>query len=352
MKLTNRLDLLACCLTCAVTACGKGSGDGGQDYAGDTPSDQTNTEQDDSSDGTDDTDGGDVKYDTGPSGKKGCDKIDFLFVVDNSESMKDEQENLVASFPAFEAQIAEQVANDHQIMVVDTDAFWPGCGDSATCDDCCEYWCTNLANPECYSECNSIACPTGDCNTTLGAGRRDNAAGDDCGFATEARYVDTDQPMLADTFACMGDVGTNGNLEEKPMQAMLDAVTGLSAEGECNDGFLRDDAILVVTVISDEDDEGSLGGPQQWHQQLVDAKNGDEAAVVVLALVGDPDLPNPVCSMGMNGDGAYPAPELRAWASSFTHGTWASVCVPDYGPFFVDAVSVIDVACEEFEPEG
>src|SRR5688572_8631367 len=34
-------------------------------------------------------------------GRAGCEKVDFLFVVDNSASMEDEQQNPVASFPGF-----------------------------------------------------------------------------------------------------------------------------------------------------------------------------------------------------------------------------------------------------------
>src|SRR6185503_15155126 len=44
---------------------------------------------------------------------------DILFVVDNSGSMADEQENLAANFEAFITQIAG--AGDYQIMVATTD---------------------------------------------------------------------------------------------------------------------------------------------------------------------------------------------------------------------------------------
>ena len=55
--------------------------------------------------------------------------------------------------------------------------------------------------------------------------------------------------------------------------------------GGCNEGFLRDDAILVVTFITDEEDTGSAGNPDSWKQTLVDAKGGNEEAIVVLGLV-------------------------------------------------------------------
>ena len=57
----------------------------------------------------------------------GCEKIDFLFVIDNSGSMAQHQDNLIASFPAFLEKILAEVPTleGHHIMVVDSDAV-PG----------------------------------------------------------------------------------------------------------------------------------------------------------------------------------------------------------------------------------
>jgi hypothetical protein len=51
----------------------------------------------------------------------GCQKIDFLFAIDNSSSMRDEQENLTRSFPGF-IDVMQQVlgTKDVHIMVVST----------------------------------------------------------------------------------------------------------------------------------------------------------------------------------------------------------------------------------------
>ena len=40
----------------------------------------------------------------------GCAKVDFLFVIDNSVSMKDEQDALIASFPGFIDSIKANIA--------------------------------------------------------------------------------------------------------------------------------------------------------------------------------------------------------------------------------------------------
>jgi hypothetical protein len=55
-----------------------------------------------------------------------------------------------------------------------------------------------------------------------------------------------------------------------------------------------------------------------------------------------------VCTEGL----AEPSPRLREFSESFTYGSWGSICSLDYAPFFDSAVSVIDTACEQFEPPG
>src|SRR5688500_3590303 len=65
-----------------------------------------------------------------PDAIEGCKKVDFLFVVDNSGSMSDEQSNLVSNFPGFIDTIAAELddANDYHIMVLDSDAYpWGLC---------------------------------------------------------------------------------------------------------------------------------------------------------------------------------------------------------------------------------
>jgi hypothetical protein len=133
------------------------------------------------------------------------------------------------------------------------------------------------------------------------------------------------------------------------MQAMVEAVTGQGAVATCNDGFLRDDAILVVTFITDEDDnagDGSEGTVETWRQALIDAKNGDESAIVMLGLFGDDDLPNAIC----NG-GAEVSPRLRQFLDSWgDNGFFGSICADDYDGFFQEAVDIIDTTCDEFIP--
>jgi hypothetical protein len=182
-------------------------------------------------------------------------------------------------------------------------------------------------------------------------------------LADERRYMLETQPNLEQSFDCIASVGTYGSGDEKPMLALSEAVSGLMNDpGGCDEGFLRDDAILVVTFITDEEDdhgqqgEGSPGEPADWVAAVVAAKGGHADAIVVLGLFGDSDEPNSVCPPGADpnngGEGAEPAPRLRAFTEAFEHGVVGSVCAPDYTEFFLAAVSVIDTTCEEFVPQG
>ncbi len=294
----------------------------------------------------------------------GCAKADFLFVIDNSGSMADEQDNLIASFPGFIDTIQQTLmAEDYHVMVVDTDAGGGG-SSSITCINgdcscspspgCCEQICNGLS-----TSCNGVPCgmlPGDECDRTLGAGKIFREDGMQC-LDAPPRYMTDGDAMLGGDFSCVAEVGTYGDGNEQPMAAILaatgDAMTGM---GACNEGFLRDDAILVVTFITDEEDvEKSPGDPASWYADLVAIKNGDPSAIVVLGLIGDTGQPGAVCQPfddeGVNG--AEDGVRLRQYVQLFgDHGVLGSVCAADYAPFFTDAVGIIDLACDEFEPPG
>ncbi|HWB75496.1 MAG TPA: hypothetical protein VG755_11090 [Nannocystaceae bacterium] len=294
----------------------------------------------------------------------GCAKADFLFVIDNSGSMADEQDNLIASFPGFIDTIQQTLmAQDYHVMVVDTDAGGGGSstiscinGD-CTCSPspgCCEQICNGLSD-----SCNGVPCgmlPGDECDRTLGAGKIFREDGMQC-LDAPPRFMTDGDAMLGADFACVGEVGTFGDGNEQPMAAILAATSdAMGAVGACNEGFVRDDAILVVTFITDEEDiDKSPGDPAGWYADLVAVKNGDPAAIVVLGLMGDTTQPGAVCqpfdAEGING--AEDGVRLRQYVQMFgDQGVVGSVCEADYAPFFAQAVGIIDLACDDFEPPG
>ena len=154
-----------------------------------------------------------------------------------------------------------------------------------------------------------------------------------------------EEPDLAATFACVATVWTAGNPSERPMNGMTEALSPvLNGLGGCNEGFLRDDAILVVTFISDDPNYEDIGKPKEWYDAVVAAKNGNKDAIVVAGLIPQPDLG---CAGGGDINGAHWEEFLALWGE---HGIEGSVCEPDYAPFFAQAISVIDEACDNFTP--
>src|SRR5690606_32044998 len=118
---------------------------------------------------------------------------------------------------------------------------------------------------------------------------------------------------------------TDGSGSERQMDSMVAAVgSALNGTGGCNQGFVRQNAILVVTVITDEEESNSAGNPADWKQALVNAKLGDESGVVVLGLVGDTNTPNAVCGALGGSTGADESPRLRQFVSSMENNVLGS----------------------------
>ena len=177
----------------------------------------SSTTEESTSTGTDSSDTGpllDVGGDTtatAEGGENGCAKVDFLFVVDNSGSMSEEQANLATSFPGFiDAIQGTLMAQDYHIMVTDTDSVSAGAssviigGGTVSCEthpNCCIGICNGLGGTVIFpppTTCNGEPCtnfpiPDG-CEATLGAGRNYDQAGDSCNIANDATYMLDTQP--------------------------------------------------------------------------------------------------------------------------------------------------------------
>jgi hypothetical protein len=240
--------------------------------------------------------------------------------------------------------MANVPADDWHVLVADTDAQWGGTDCANACDTlgtCPDEPAFDCATP-----------PPEFCDISLGAGAvapmGEAASNQDCMLVGDARYIQKGEPDLLSAFSCIAQVGVDGSDAERQMDAMARAVAPeLNDPGGCNEGFVRDDAILVVTVITDEPDEHSVGEATDWAQALIEAKGGNAEAIVVLGLLPDGDLQNPLC-----GAEAVPAPRMSEFLDQFEASSRASVCEPDYSPFFLDAVSVISETCDEFVPIG
>lgn len=288
----------------------------------------------------------------------GCTKVDLVFVVDNSASMFDEQQQLIASVPGFIASIESLLGEDFHVMVIDTDiGTGGGCYEAIFNSFDCGLWCPANCPDGCHCECNAQPCAAwGElpCDALMGAGRIADVAGTVCGLPGR-RWLDAADPDRDATFQCMASVGIEGEPTERPVQALSVALGELAAADACNQGFLRQDALLVVTLISDEDDSlASPGEPAQWHDAMVAIKDGNPNAVVMLGLLGDSDLPDGLCAPfdPTDNSGSQPSTRLREWVELFHYGERASVCEAEYAGIFDAALASIVTACDEFVPPG
>ncbi|HET6583950.1 MAG TPA: hypothetical protein VFG69_10885 [Nannocystaceae bacterium] len=325
-----------------------GGGSGVDDGGGEAP--------DDSDGGLDDG----VLFDLPPGEpgeggdpEMGCSKVDFLFVVDNSVSMEGQQADLVAAFPGFIAAIeAALPANaDPHVMVVDTDAET-----RCTHDACHDDTPSNKVQELCLDPAGGYACEAdfSGCDRKLGAGvvhpAGAYASNQPCAVAGGKRWLDDTDADIAGSFSCMAKVGTAGDPAERPMDAMREAL-GYQAD-HCNAGFLRDDAILVVTFISDDQCYEDAGAPPAWAADVIAAKHGDPSAVVVLGIVpgnGCHDSAEALASCDTQGvAGAH----WREFVDMFEHGSTANVCDGSYVDFFAQAVAIVQESCSSFEPPG
>ncbi len=291
----NRLETLAWvgALLFAATSCGD-EGGGDDESSATLPTTLTATITDsgtDSMTGPEDDDSGDEtgeKLDVGGSGSGpgggcggsdlGCtDKIDLLFVIDNSGTMAVEQENLARNFPllvqqleGLEDSMGNPVNPDVQIMVTNTDfgnplctAFEPegydpsrGAPITTPCTDRIADF-TGLGNnpdtvPEaCTSSCSSGAAPEGDPFVAFSNGM-DNIP--DTIVEADINGDGTPDSPVAQALGCLGPQGINGCGYESPLENMLQALNPAAEWNQGSRPFLRPDALLAVAVITDEAD--------------------------------------------------------------------------------------------------
>lgn len=277
--------------------------------------------------------------DLGDNTLAGCKgKIDFLFVISREGVMRDVQTRLIDAFPKFINTIQSVFEDfDYHIMVVDSDEYWgvstcdDECGDPGSCTLWPEYPCDKL---DLGTQCDKM----------IGAGNVFSlgyyAYNEPCTIAGGKRYLTPDQPDLQETFKCIAQVGTGGRgrIGEALAAAMSTQLGGI---GGCNDGFLRKDALLMVTMIGSWDHvdspKYSEGTPEEWASAVVNAKGGDLKSIVMLD-IGDPSFPW----------------QDRIWklTQMFEYGLVTDLLALDYGPAFEEASALVETACAGFVPPG
>ena len=291
-----------------------------------------------------------------PVGCKG--KIDLLFVISRASNMRYRQEQLIDAFPKFIDTITAKFADfDYHIMVVDGDSTWG----SSLCDNACPSLackngeaCCDYSEPKgepCCASAPDYPCEHVDektaCDDAFGAGTvfpaGTFASNKLCPIDVQRRYMIKGEPNLKDTFACVAKVGVSGH--GRLGQALTAAMQkGINDPGGCNPGFLRKDALLMVTLISTNGDSGgggldSTGTPEEWAQAVLDAKQGVAESIVLF-------------NIGYYETECDPMNGLCTLAKMFPYHHFGDVLATDYGPAFAEAASLVETACAGFVAPG
>lgn len=215
---------------------------------------------------------------TGCAGDLGCtNKIDLLFVIDNSGTMAVEQANLAKNFPLLVQQLealkdssGADVNADVQIMVTTTDFGNPLCTPFepddydpsrgapifTPCTERLERF-TGLGNspdvqPEvCTDVCPGGVAPDGD---PFVAFSMDGDNIDDAVLPTDINGDMVEDSPVAQALACIGPQGIDGCGYESPLENMLQALNPNATWNQGARPFLRPDALLAIAVITDEAD--------------------------------------------------------------------------------------------------
>jgi hypothetical protein len=208
------------------------------------------------------------------------------------------------------------------------------------------------------------ACPDPATFNVVGEGPTENDGDDEnCAFDSGETWIEGDQSRDADEviseFECVGRIdrvtgpGPDNNRtagdcygdndDEQPASAAIAALAP-----DANPGFQRNDAVLVVIALTDEDEQPT---PDRSAAQLYDelvARKGNVNNMVFLGIGGT----------GCGEDegaygGADDAQKLHALTDLFIaqdRGVWHDLCDGSLGDGLSAAIDVIETACNEFNP--
>ena len=275
--------------------------------------------------------------DAGPrvdAGRDRCSEMDILFVVDNSGSMRQEQENLALNFPEFISVLDESESNlDYRVGVTTTGVDFR--------------WKVGLPRSPWQSQ-------------TGASGAMRNAT--ECGMTRP--WVEASDSNASAAFSCAAQVGDDGPTMEMPLRAMHLALSDRIADGT-NAGFRRPDALLAVVMLTDEDDcsyvndsvmvhpfgsgalcNGTGMASPAFYAEFLDGLTGEPGRWATAVIAG-PGPDQCESDFGV----ARPADRLREFVGhAGDNGVFSSICEGDLARGLQDALNTFDSACQKFPP--
>ncbi|NVB40278.1 VWA domain-containing protein [Pseudenhygromyxa sp. WMMC2535] len=188
-------------------------------------------------------------------------RVDVLLVVDNSGSMGEEQANLAANFGPFIEEL-EAVGADYRIGITTTDLGGRNCVSESNGGDLILSSCLDrpetfvFGSDDQYAAACESHCALSDAQLEI------QPSADDAGETAVRPWIESYNgvsnlpegvdPLAA--FQCFAPQGISGCGWESPLEAMSQALENMHNPERPEYGFLRDDALLAILVITDEAD--------------------------------------------------------------------------------------------------
>jgi hypothetical protein len=225
--------------------------------------------------------------------------VDLLFVIDNSGSTQNKQDNFIRNFPNFinALQMIQGGLPNVRIGVVSSDL---GSGGVMTSNMCAGHG--------------------------MGAAFvTTNVAGQPCGIMNNEQWItntNVAQGQIAQVFSCMANRASQGCGYEHQLQAANQALHPRPDWNPMNEGFLRPDAYLAIIILTDEDDCSGpdtaadfFGGPAPAgfvdNSRCAAAGHICNNMPVLPAMPGMPfDQPLAVCAANPNPTGLFPVQQI------------------------------------------
>jgi hypothetical protein len=276
--------------------------------------------------------------DAGPA--EVCSKMDILFVIDDSGSMGEEQGNLGQNFPQFINVLDEYMAADglldYRIAVTTTGRDVDYVIDPSL----------GLPIPLPFPE------------IPMSESGDNGVMRQECGMSQ--RWIDRDDGNVSSTFSCVANVGTSGPSLEMPLYTTQLALGDRVTDGT-NAGFLRDDALLAVVILTDEDDcsrtdnNFTIGGdqcgtndptflPPSSTINFLDTLTGARGRWATAVIAGPSS-----CSSSF-GEASHAANLQQFVAETGENAVFSSICDGDLSTALGEAVATFDAACRTLEP--
>ena len=273
-----------------------------------------------------------------PQPAAACNKMDIIFVVDDSGSMGEEQANLASNFPMF-AQVLESFRNqagqelDFRVAV------------------------TTTGRDLNYT----IASPFPPLPATPMSERGPNGKfrnEQSCGMRRP--WIERGDGNVASTFSCAAEVGTSGSSIEMPLLAMEWSLSQRVQDGS-NAGFLRDDALLAVVILTDENDcsrsdnnftigfsenicnESSLTDVPHY-LSFLDGLKEERGRWALAVIAGETDCTSEY------GDASEAIRLKEMVTQTGQNAVFSSICNGDLASSLGDALNTFQSACNSFPP--